>query len=124
MADDQKADAFLAHYGVVGMKWGKRRGGLKSRINAAQLERSGNAQKIIKRKFAGKSTLEERILFAPDRILMGKKGHAKFLNKRMSQLENRDARIKAGKRNLGDKIDALYGTTPVSLLVSRTDNKG
>lgn len=124
MADETTADDILAHYGIKGMKWGKRTGGLKARVKGAALD--GNQQKtaIAKRQLKGTGTREENLINAPAKILMGKESYKKAVENRISQLGDQKERIEAGKTSLMDKLEMSYDVTLVSLLVSRQDNKG
>lgn len=121
--EEEREENYLAHYGIKGMKWGKRTGGLGARTDGAQMDRIHNQKEIIKRARAGKGTLEEKVANAPARILLGKKRFDKMLDKTMGQLEDREKRVAAGKRNLGDKLDVLLNTRAIDLVVSRRDNK-
>lgn len=116
-------DEYLAHYGIKGMKWGRRRGSLGSRIDGAQSDRIQRRTELLKRAVSGQKTTAERIAQAPERILLGKKRLDKMANKQLGQLADRQKRIDAGKKNFGDKLDAALHTTLADLVVSRQDNK-
>lgn len=128
--NEEVVDDFLAHYGVSGMKWGKRHGSLKSRTTGAvkdSLQRRITTNKEIA---AGRGQTRDFRRVALKRtggiktgaaVLTGSKKvagvHAKVLSDRLKRVEK-------GKMNLGDKIDAVMNTHIADLVVSRTDKRG
>ena len=119
----------LQHYGIIGMKWGKRKGNLSSRIKGAALDRNQRGAKMIKRAIAGPAsqTFEERMISAPDRWVAAKLGsdyYNKMLKNRLVNLTAQTARIEAGKKTVDDKLMDLMSISVLDLVVSRQDNKG
>lgn len=120
----------LAHYGIIGMKWGHRKldattgTGLRGRLRGAALDYNTNRQAVIKRAVNGTSTLESRIVDAPSKLIMGQEAFHKMAETTLAQAVAQHKRIVAGKTTLGDKLE-FFGTVPViDLIVTRKDNKG
>lgn len=115
----------LAHYGVVGMKCGKRKGGLGKRWQGAASDRNQRDMAITKRGIEGKQTREEKIISAPFKVLYGgNKNYKKIMETQMAGLQERQKRIDSNTKNLSDKIYSLQTTTLFDLAVSRKDKKG
>jgi hypothetical protein len=117
----QEVDEFLAHYGVVGMKWGKRHGSLKERAKGAvsdSLQRQIQANKAVAegrgqvRDYAG--------AFSRKGVGFTKKSAAGMAK----GLEERKARIESGKSKFLDKVDMLHRVSVADLVVSRQDKRG
>lgn len=119
-----ETDEFLEHYGVKGMKWGLRRGGLKSRIKGARLDQNQRRTAIATRAANGKSTLEERIVNKPTKILLGKEGYTRFAKNEVENLGAQKKRIETGKKTVMDVLETYNTLTMLDLVVSRQDNKG
>lgn len=124
-----EVDDFLAHYGVTGMKWGVRKGGLKDRVKGAVTD-SVERRLVTNRAIAkgqGQTRDYRRVAlkryggFGTGAALST--GSRKAAEKRANELEGMLERVKSGKMKLGDKLDAAF-TTPVSdLVVSRRDKR-
>jgi hypothetical protein len=120
----EETDNFLEHYGVKGMKWGKRKGSLKDRVKSAHLDLNQRKTAIVKRAANGNQTREEKVFTAPAKVLLGKKRFNKNMNKSLDELAKQKDRIEKGKTNLWDTLEAIQTISAFDLVVSRQDNKG
>lgn len=83
--------AFLSHYGVKGMKWGRRK--------EQRLQR-------LKRVTEGTGTLRDRFRVANQEVslldLARNKSYKDTLSKKLNEMEDRKRRTAEGKRIVGD----------------------
>lgn len=117
----------LRHYGVIGMKWGRRRGGLRERFTGAMAERNQQEAAILNRmkKNDGTQTFEEKFNRKISVVArLGEKRLNKFLDKRLSDISAQNERIASGKMTMRDKFQGLNTVSMLDLMVSRRDNKG
>jgi hypothetical protein len=118
---DDEVDEFLAHYGVVGMKWGKRKGGLKERVKGA------HADSLQRRIEANKAVAEGRGQIRDYAGTFARKGVALTKGAARGQvkaLEARKDRVEKGKAKFFDKLDVLGNVGVADLVVSRQDKRG
>ena len=107
----------LSHYGVRGMKWGVRRGGLKNRVKSAAKESIHN-RKVATRAIAeGRAKLSDRI--ATGGLFTSKKAAAKIADR----LEGREARLELGKTTLRDKLSIAARMSVNELLIEYRDKR-
>jgi hypothetical protein len=117
----QQVDDFLEHVGVLGMKWGKRRGSLNSRVTGAAHDRNQRDTAMVKRQLSGNSTRGEKMFNAPFKAMLGEKQLTKNYNRSLKQLNAQRKRIESGRQNTFDKIETWQRITVLDLVVSRTD---
>ena len=112
-----EADDFLAHYGVQGMKWGRRRGksvtGV-SRTGGALMDRNARMSSKLNAAKAGNFDIDQAI----GSLVVGKKRWEKMADTTLANMKSQDDRIKSGKMNLADKMDAYNTVTLFDLYVS------
>lgn len=110
-------DEELLHYGKKGMKWGVRRGkgttGV-SRHRGALMDRNANAIKLNERALSGEAA---KIRVKIGSALMGKEAMRRNMETTVKNLNEQNARLRAGKLNVGDRI-GLLTVQPIELLVS------
>ena len=116
----------LAHYGIKGMKWGVRRGGLLTRFKGAIDDNSQRQERILVRRNEGRSKgLEEKIASGMDIILSGGKRRMVARNKEtINKLRQKQARIAKGEMAVRDMLSGLTTVSMLDLVVSRRDNRG
>lgn len=95
MTNNDNTDAFLAHFGVKGMKWGVRR---EKHLNS--IKRTAEGYGSFKDKFVAVNSVS-----AID--LVRGKGFQGALRMKISELEDRKARTAEGKRIAGDLLSDL-----------------
>lgn len=149
----QTSDEFLAHYGVVGMKWGKRSGSLGDRFKGAAADRNQrntrrndhmlaiskkiddapkNFKNLSKGKKVGVVAGAVGLTVATGGTAaasiaggyLGNKISKRTLTKRVDKLSDQRKRLESGNLSKKDKFDAVMNTSVVDLLVSRRDKKG
>jgi hypothetical protein len=108
----------LAHFGVMGMKWGRRKGkgttGV-SRFRGALLDRN---QIVTKRIADASSGKKYKASAALGRIFLGKKRQQKNWNKTVKALNEQSARLKSGKITIRDRIDMAVSVSALDLVVT------
>lgn len=121
----EEVDNFLAHYGVTGMKWGVRKGGLKSRIHGAASD--SVERRLVRDRAIATGTAQTRDY----RRNIAKGGtfgvitgtRQKSAIKRTKDLEALKTRVDTGKTSTWDKVGIAFNTHPADLVVSRRDKR-
>lgn len=116
----------LAHYGIRGMKWGVRRGGLGDRFKGALADRNQQTTAILTR------AREKRGASVGERIGRGigvglhggTERYNRQVDKGLGALKDQKKRLESGKLKVGDYLELIGTTTILDLMVSRRDNKG
>ena len=115
----------LAHYGIKGMKWGVRRGGLVSRFKGAMADRNQQQTAILTRARENRgASVGERLGRRIGVKLVGEKRYNKNLESNLKGLKDQRKRIESGKLKALDILEGLSTVTIGDLLISRRDNKG
>lgn len=116
----------LAHYGVRGMKWGVRRGGLGARFKGALSDRNQQQTAILTRMKEGRGKgLDEKLGAAISTAAnLGRNRRNKVIDKQLGKLEDQKRRIESGKLKARDILESLATTSVLDLAVSRRDNRG
>lgn len=104
MANVSQAD-FLAHYGVKGMKWGKRK--------QAALESN---TRLAKGEGTKKDKLKLGLSVSGLELLKARGSGARVAQMRMNKLVNQKARVEAGQATLRDKLE-MVGSKSVADLI-------
>ena len=114
----------LAHYGVKGMRWGKRSGGLKSRIKGSALDSVQRRQTTNAAIAKGEGTKTDKFRVGLRRVGgYGTFNSKKLAGRRANTLEARKQRIESGKIKARDVLDFLATTSALDLAVSRQDKR-
>lgn len=101
---DERTEDFLAHYGVKGMQWGRRK---QKQLALNQRVASGKGSKLDKVKVGLNTSAYQRL----------KAGSlAGVAAKKAGSLEAQKARVDAGKTTVRDKIDLMANTSMLDLL--------
>lgn len=116
----------LAHYGIKGMKWGVRTGGLSSRIKGALDDKNQRRTAFLTRARNKKGVgIEEKASrVAADIVNLGSKRTNKNIDKQLQSLGQQRKRIDGGKLKAWDILSTVGTVSASDLLVSRRDNKG
>lgn len=121
----EEVDDFLAHYGVTGMKWGVRKGSIKSRLQGAasdSVERRAVGARAIANGTA--QTRDYRRTFMKTHILNTPTfASQKKAVKRADNLDALKSRVDSGKTGTIDKIGLAFSMHPADLVVSRRDKR-
>lgn len=122
---EDEVDEFLAHYGVTGMKWGVRKGSVKSRLKGAASD--AVERQLVTNKSIANGTAQTRdyrraiVKGGTFGVVTGPR--KKSAAKRVERLEGLQTRIDTGKTGVMDKIGLAYNISPGDLVVSRRDKR-
>lgn len=111
----------LLHYGIKGMKWGRRRGkGVTGvgRARGAAIDRNDRTISRIKNAQKGAGLRRDRWAMAIDRKLLGKETAGRIATFQLKELNAQNARLKSGKVLFRDRLDVLMNTTPLDFVMS------
>lgn len=126
-------DEELSHYGVKGMRWGVRRGGLKSRVSGAILDRNQRNAKYLKDVKDKKLDEKDFLLGKHGKAVanagrklgvamrFGEKRYQKSMDKKISKIEAQSEIVKSGKLRVRDVVDAAVTISVAELAVSIRD---
>lgn len=104
MTNVSQAD-FLAHYGVKGMKWGKRK--------QAALESN---TRLAKGEGTKKDKLKLGLTVSGLELLKARGSGARIAQMRMNKLVNQKSRMESGQATLRDKLETIGSKSLVEIL--------
>lgn len=119
-----EVDDFLAHYGVLGMHWGVRKGSLSSRARSASIDSVQRRLTTNKEIAGGRGQARDYFrttTFRAGGLVTG--GSTKAAAKRADTLEARMKRLTTGKKKASDVLDAMINTPITDLFISRIDKR-
>lgn len=126
-----ETDDFLAHYGVTGMKWGRRKGtgGIKGMVKGAVLDSAQRRSTANKEIAAGRGQTRDYRRVALKRYGGLGTGAALATGNRAvaaGRAKSIDAfaeRVKSGKMTRRDGLEAFMTTSMSDLVIRRTDKR-
>lgn len=128
---DSGAGPQLQHYGIKGMKWGTRRGGLGSRFKGMLSDQNHNQTAILKRRASGHAKgLDEKLASGISRVTSVTKKRFDEKNKtKLHKLANQKKRLDTGHLKARDILQGIghlssSQVAAADLVISRRDNKG
>lgn len=116
-----EVDDFLEHYGVKGMKWGKRRGGsVRDKFKSAAKERADRSADRFQRLYLKENlNRRETLAYNINRATMGRKRSERLYKQNAIAFMKQSDRISSGKATMRDKLDAVYNTPLIDVLFER-----
>lgn len=115
-------DDYLEHYGVKGMKWGRRKGSLSSRVKEAGIEKKTQAIGQRERVLSGKSSLGDKVAAASTLSIpsiLRNKGVKNSIAKDLARDKATLSRLQSGKATFADKLDTAMNVSVLDLAVKR-----
>ena len=113
----------LEHHGIKGMKWGVRRGGLRSRVKGAADDQFQRRITTARAVASGNAKGRDRLRSTLSTVT-GFTQSKKLAATRVSKLEKRQQRVAAGEAKVGDILSVIGHTSITDLAVSRRDKRG
>lgn len=114
----------MIHFGVKGMKWGRRQGKSVTgvtRHRGALLDRNARSEHRVAATLKGdkaNSLVRHRAALKVGQAVLGKDRVKRLMERRITDLKAQDARLKAGKLKFADRVDLTLNVNAVELVVS------
>ena len=115
-------DDYLAHYGVKGMKWGRRKGSLSSRARQVGVEKKTKGIESRERVLSGKSSFGDKVAagstLSAAKVLKNK-GIKNAIASDLARDKATRSRLQSGKATTRDKIEVAMNVSILDLAVKR-----
>lgn len=124
--DEKPSLEELAHYGIRGMKWGVRRGGLGSRLRGSLADKRQREVSVATRMRENRSKgLDEKLGRGITRVAaVTKNRFNKTLDKQISKKSAQMKRLESGRLKAVDVLAIVGHLSLPALVISRRDNRG
>lgn len=115
-------DDYLEHYGVKGMKWGRRKGSLSSRARQVGVEKKTKGIESRERVLSGKSSIRDKIAagstLSAAKVLRNK-GVKNAIAKDLARDKATRSRLQSGQATTRDKLQVAMNVSILDLTVKR-----
>lgn len=116
-------DDYLEHYGVKGMKWGRRKGSLSSRVREVGVEKKTKSIESRERVLSGKGSIRDKIN-AGSTLSVAKvldnKGVKNAIASDLARDKATRTRLQTGKATFTDKFGVAMNVSILDLAVKRS----